>query len=328
MLVNDFIKFREKDWQRLQLLIDKRRGRSPLTADEVRELGTLYRAVTSDLALARRDYPGQRVTQFLNQLLTRTHSYIYQQDVSDLRSVVRYFTQTLPRTFRKTWVFTLVAFLLFIIPGIVSCRLTYVTPEAGDLFGLAAQREILAEKKIWTDIPVNQRPYTSAFIMTNNIRIAILVFGGGISFGLFGVYLLVVNGLLIGGAFGLAAHYGMGESLLQFVFGHGVIELSVIFIAGGAGLQLGWALLNPGPYSRIDALGLAARQAVVLVVAAVPLLIIAGTIEGFFSPSTETPLVAHIAVGVLSGVLLYTYLILAGRQADSENDLSAESNQG
>ena len=119
MTANDFIKLREKDWKRLQSLTDKRRGRGNLTASEIRELGGLYRAVTSDLALARRDYPGQRVTVFLNQLLTRTHSYIYQEDVSDLRPVVRFFTHDLPRTFRQTAIFTLVAFLLFIIPAVV-----------------------------------------------------------------------------------------------------------------------------------------------------------------------------------------------------------------
>src|SRR5215470_14077199 len=100
-----------------------------MKADEIRELGTLYRAVTSDLALARRDYPGQRVTVFLNQLLTSTHSYIYQEDVSDLRPVARYFTHDLPSTFRQTAIFTLVAFLLFMVPAIVGYRLAYVNPD-------------------------------------------------------------------------------------------------------------------------------------------------------------------------------------------------------
>ncbi len=313
MSVNDFIKLREKDWARLQVLIDKHKGREALSVAEVRELGALYRAVTSDLALARRDYQGQKVSLFLNQLLTRAHSYIYQQDVSDWRQIPRYFTQTFPRTFRQTWVFTFIAFLLFAVPALVGYRLAYINPDIAEPLDLVFIRETLADSETWTDIPVEQRPYTAAFIMSNNIRVAILAFGGGITFGLFTLYMLITNGLVIGAVLGLAAHYGMGQTLVEFIIGHGVIELSVIFIAGGAGLQLGWALFNPGPYNRRDALGLAARRAVYLMIAAVPLLVVAGLIEGFISPS-DASFAVSMAVGVVSGVILYSYLILVGRE--------------
>ncbi len=313
MIVNDFIRLREKDWKRLETLINAHKGRGTLSADEVRELGMLYRAVTSDLALARRDYSGQRVTIFLNQLLTRTHNFIYQQDVSDFHKIIHYFTHTLPHTFRQTAWFTLAAFLLFIIPALVGYRLAYTNPDIADPLGLSAERRTLADQDTWTNIPVNQRPYASSLIMSNNIRVSILAFGGGMAFGLFSVYLLAMNGLSVGAVLGLAAHYGMGQSLLGFMFGHGVIELSVIFIAGGAGLQLGWALLLPGRYSRRDALTLTARRAVTLIIAAIPLLIIAGTIEGFFSPS-NAPFPTHVLVGVITGIVLYSYLLLAGRE--------------
>lgn len=305
---NDFIKLREKDWQRLDTLLKKR---IRLSADEVRELGTLYRAVTSDLALARRDYATQRVTLFLNQLLTRAHSFIYKEDVSDLKQFVRIFTHTIPQTYRKTGMFTLVAFLLFVIPAVVAFQLASANPDVAEPLGLAEQRQILAENETWTDIPEDERPFASAFIMSNNIRVSILAFGGGAVFGLFAIYVLAANGLLIGGVLGLAAHYGMGDALLGFVIGHGVIELSVIFMAGGAGLQLGWALLNPGPYSRRDALGVAARRAAVLIVAAIPFLISAGLIEGFISP-TDAPFSLKAAVGFISGALMYAYLLLVG----------------
>ncbi len=311
--VNDFIKLREKDWERLQQLIRKRRGRETLSASEVQELGMLYRAVTSDLALARRDYKGQKVAQFLNQLLTRTHNFIYQEDVNNWRSLPRYFTRTLPRTFRQTWLFTLTAFLLFAIPAVVGYRLAFTNPDVAEPLDLVYIRETLINQQTWTDIPLEERPYTSAFIMSNNIRVAILAFGGGVLFGLFSVYMLVSNGLVIGAVMGLAAHYGMGATLLEFVIGHGVLELSMIFIAGGAGLQLGWALLNPGPYNRRDSLGLAARRAIVLILGVIPVLVVAGLIEGFISPSDAT-LAESSAVGVTTGVLLYGYLLFVGRK--------------
>ncbi len=313
MPINDFIRLREKDWKRLQSLIGRRKTLAPLSADEVRELGKLYRAITSDLALARRDYPNQPVTVFLNQLLTRTHTYIYQPDVRDFKQLTHYFTHTLPNTFRQTSAFTLAAFLLFIIPAIAGYRLAWANPDIAEPLGLSEQRQTLADHDTWTDIPIEDRPYASAFIMSNNIRVAILAFGGGMAFGLFSVYILVTNGLIVGAVIGLAAHYDMGQTLVGFIVAHGVIELSVIFIAGGAGLQLGWALLNPGPYTRRDALGLAARRAVTLVLGGIPLLIIAGTIEGFLSPSNAS-FGARVAVGLASGLILYIYLCFTGRQ--------------
>ncbi|MBI1279405.1 MAG: stage II sporulation protein M [Anaerolineaceae bacterium] len=318
--VNDFIKLRETDWKRLEALVNSRRGRKPLTTSQVHELGTLYRAVVSDLALARRDFPDQRVTIFLNQLLTRAHAYIYQQESSDFKEFISTFTYRIPKLFRETWQYMFAAFLLFLIPAIAGYRLAYINPDIAEPLGLGDQRQILANHETWTDIPSDVRPVASTFIMTNNIRVALLCFAGGIAFGLFSVYVLATNGLVIGAVLGLAAHYGMGSSLFGFVVGHGVIELSVIMMAGGAGLQLGWALLNPGLYTRRDALAQAARRAVMLAVVAVPLLIVAGTIEGFFSP-TDAPLAVHVAVGLVSGGCMYAYLLLAGRATTPENQL-------
>jgi len=316
MTLNDFIKLREKDWERLAQLLNRHKGRDRLSAAEVREIGALYRAVTSDLALARRDYSaaasGKRVMTYLNQLLTRAHSFIYQDDVNDYGRSVRYFTQVIPQTFRQTALFTFAAFLLFIIPALVGFRLASTNPQVAAPLGLEDQRATLEDQSTWTDIPVRARPYASGFIMTNNIRVALLAFGGGVTFGLFTVWILVMNGLSIGAVLGLAAYYGQADVLLDFIFAHGVVELSVIFMAGGAGLQLGWALLNPGAYTQRDALTIAARRAAALVVISVPLLIGAGLIEGFLSPSSVS-FSTKVAVGLGYGALMYAYLTLVGR---------------
>jgi uncharacterized membrane protein SpoIIM required for sporulation len=308
MNASEFVKGREADWQRLEALINRRQALGPA---EVRELGRLYRAVISDLALARRDFPGQRVTLFLNQLLTRAHGTIYRRDTSDLGQLAHYFTRQIPQTFRQTARFTLAATLLLFLPAVIGYYAAFARPQSADMFGLAEQRAILSEQQTWTDVPVEERPYASTFIMSNNIRVAILAFGGGITFGAFTVYVLVTNGLILGAVMGLAAHYGMGEALWTFVIGHGVIELSIIIISGGAGLQLAWVLLNPGPYTRRDALTLAARRAVALAILAVPALVCAGLIEGFISPAPG-PLLLHAAVGLGSGALLFAYLCFAG----------------
>ncbi len=213
---------------------------------------------------------------------------------------------------------------MFIIPAIIAFVGVNRDPMLADSIGLGDERRILSEGRTWTNIPVGQRPYASAFIMQNNIRISILAFGGGMLFGLFTVYVLTTNGMMIGATLGLAAHYGMGSSLIQFISGHGVIELSVIFISGGAGLHLGWALFNPGRFSRRDSVVLAARRSLPLVVSALPLLVIAGLIEGFFSPS-NAPFWTHIAVGAVSGLILYSYLLLVGwKMPESTQPLAAQ----
>ncbi len=323
MTINDFIRLRQKDWERLEYLIKRHKSPARLTAAEIRELGVLYRAVTSDLAQARRDYPQQKVIVFLNQLLTQVHSAIYQQDTSNFRDLLRFFSHTIPRTFRAMGLFTLVAFAMFVIPAVIGGVVAYQNPDVATPLGLDHIRETLANHQIWTDIPIEERPYTSAFIMGNNIRVALLTFGGGVLMGVFSFYLLTYNGLHIGAVFGLAAHYGFGQELLDFVFAHGVIELSIIFMSGGAGLRIGWGLVNPGLRSRRDALGIAARQAVPIAVFAIPALIVAGAIEGFVSPTTH-PFILKVLVGVGSGALMYGYLLLVGRGQSEANDLPSK----
>src|SRR5437660_712233 len=105
---------------------------------------------------------------------------------------------------------------------------------------------------------------------------------------------------------------GFGNDLISFVVGHGVIELSCIFIAGGAGLLIGTALLMPGDLSRGDALKSRGMEAVRLVVGCVPLLVVAGIIEGFISPQPISAFI-KIGIGVITGIALYSYLLLAGR---------------
>lgn len=316
MNAEQFYRSRQADWQQLTALLDKSQQMNRLTPAEVKRMGLLYRSVTSDLALAQREYPRHQVTTFLNQLVARGHATIYQGEPLAVRRLKHYFLVGLPTTFREALPFIVTAALLLIVPALIAGFLTNWQPDASTWLlpaNVQELRPLIEDQELWTNIPVEERPYTSAFLMTNNIQVSFMAFGGGITAGLFSLYILVFNGLLLGGITGLTAHYDVGFELWTFVIGHGVIELSAIFIAGGSGLMLGWAILQPGLLRRGDALMLAGRKAVKLIIACVPILIVAGLIEGFISPNENIPWPVKWSVGIVTGLLLYSYLLLAGR---------------
>ncbi len=317
MLVDDWVRSRRADWGRLTALLDRVQAGKlrALSEAELAELGELYRQVTSDLAVARRDYARHQVLAYLNQLVARAHGVVYRGEPLELRRVWRFFAQGFPRLYRQTAPYTLVATLLFVLPALVGFFVTWSEPDAAYTLLPAGSQSIIQkveEGEMWTNVPSEERSVFSSFVMRNNVQVAFLAFAGGVLAGLLTIYVLLFNGLLIGTVAGLCQAYGLSLPLWSFVTPHGVIELSVIFLAGGSGLMLGRALVSPGLLRRRDALVAAARRAVRLVFGCVPLLVVAGAIEGFVSPSALPPW-SKFAVGGLTGVLLYGYLLLAGR---------------
>jgi uncharacterized membrane protein SpoIIM required for sporulation len=317
MLAEDFIAAKRPSWERLTKLLDRaQNGLAELSADELTELGRLYRQATSDLAVARRDFPRHRVSEYLNGLAGRAHGIVYRGRSARGRELLAFVTSTFPRTFRDTWRFTLAAFLMFILPAVAAFVVSYLDTSNALLLFPGIQdviTDIKTGREWWKEINTDGRAASASFIMTNNIGVAFRAFVGGIFFGLFTFYVLAFNGAFLGSVAGIAQAFGFAGNLWGFVAAHGVIELSVIFFSGGAGLQIGWAILHPGLLTRRAALVVATRRAALLLAGCVPLLVIAGLIEGFVSPS-DLPLTAKLAVSLLSGVLLYGYLLLAGRK--------------
>jgi uncharacterized membrane protein SpoIIM required for sporulation len=316
---------RQAAWRRLEaLLATAERDMRSLSPADVTELGRLYRATTSDLALAQRDFPGHRVTLFLNQLVARAHAVVYRSEPAAARRLWQFVTRTYPRLFRRLAPFIAAAALLFFGPALVAGLLLSAQPDAARSVlpaGVHSVIPMVERGQLWIDLPPAERPFSATFIMTNNIQVSILAFAGGVLAGLPTAYVLLSNGLILGGLLGLTTAYGLGAELVSFVIGHGVIELSVICFAGGAGLRLGWAVLRPGLRRRQDALALAGRESVALLAGCVPLLLLAGIIEGFISPAESLPGLVKAAVGVLTGAILYAYLLLAGHGTPTRADV-------
>ncbi len=198
------------------------------------------------------------------------------------------------------------------VPALIAFFVVLANPDAA--YGIASPDLIdkVHHHELWTNIPPEQRVEAAGLIMTNNIYVVFVAFGFGVVFGLPVIYVMITNGISLGGLFGLTQAYGLAGGLFEFVIAHGVLELSIVIAIGGGGLMMGWALVSPGNRRRADALSLATRRAFTLVLGLAPLLVVAGTIEGNISPS-DAPFTAKLLIGLSTGALLYSYLLLAGR---------------
>jgi uncharacterized membrane protein SpoIIM required for sporulation len=182
---------------------------------------------------------------------------------------------------------------------------------------------VIEKHQMWQDSAQHFSAVAASEIATNNIRVSILSFVLGISFGFGTVFVLVTNGLSIGTLLGLCKTYGLENRLWSFVAAHGVLELTAVFISGGAGLVLGKALLFPGRYRRVDALRLVATDAACLFAGCIPLLLLAGSIEGFVSPRTDLSPNIKYWISLATACFLVFYLLLP-RKPSWSNDKNGQ----
>lgn len=317
-LSDRFINENKNDWQRLEDLLrvlDTTKLRQ-LSREEVRELGRLYRRTASDLAIARAETRDPRLINYLNSLVVRAHGRIYRAESRGANVIADFFWREFPRTFRRTWKFTTVSFSVCLIFGLIGFFGTKRDADFSEFAGVDPRFRNIVKAKIhwWESLNESNQEGASA-ILTNNIMVTFIAFAYGALLGVGTLYVLASNGLSIGAVLSLVYQEGYGNDLVTFMVGHGVIELSCIFIAGGAGLMLGYGMLIPGNLSRADSLKKYGLDAVKLILGCVPLLFIAGCIEGFISPAPIPPQIKY-GVALLTGILLYSYLLLAGREIE------------
>ncbi len=310
--VDDLILARRERWEALRGLLD-RAGSDPrrLEAAEIERLSYLYRLVVSDLALARRDFPNDQIVTYLNGLASRAYPLVYRAPVGSWRRLGRFFLVEFPARYRAAGWFVLAAFLLFALPALAGFFVVLENPPLAEQLLPPEMTRVVRDGRLWTDIPGILRPLAASMIATNNIQVSFLAFAGGILLGTLTVYVLIFNGLLLGSIFGYTHLYGLDGRLAMFVSPHGYLELTVIFIAGGAGLRLAWGIVHPGLLGRRDALVRAGQEAVLLLVGAIPILLVAGLVEGFVSPS-DLPDALKLVVGPVTWTGLHLFLLGPG----------------
>ncbi|ADO72723.1 stage II sporulation protein M [Stigmatella aurantiaca] len=309
-----FVARRRPDWDALRALLARLRA-GTLRLDELRTLDTLYRRTASDLAHAQTFYPATDAHRFLNQLCGQAYAAIYQPPRERWVAVRGFFWHEFPATLRAEGRFVATSGGLFILGLLLGALVVLLEPRGAELLVPAGVRSYVAQGRMWTDDLLSVAPpnAVSSSIATNNLTVIIFTFASGILLGLGTVFTLVNNGVQIGAITALCSREGLGGALLDFVAAHGPVELSIIVIAGGAGLMIGQALIDPGELPRGQALALRGKAAVKLVLGCAPFLAAIGAVEGFISPGSLFPTWLKAALGLTLGTLFWTYLLRAGK---------------
>ena len=325
MTLGTFVRKNRPHWQRLETMLGVIETRGPRKTDRpfLRELSALYRATTGDLAFAQTHYRGTTLLLFLHQLVARAHNQIYRPHRFSNHVAGHFFLHEIPQAVRDhlqavTW--SAIIFLMGIALGLSAVQFD---ERAASIILPSSMLNSIYSGQMWTGgiFSVVPAPVASTFLFTSNISVALLAFAGGLSFGLITTFILFQNGFMLGVAFKLCADYGLLGAMLEFIAAHGLLEISAIIISGAGGFVLANALLNPGSYSRSDALAQQGRSAVRMAVACVPALVTAGCIEAFISPS-HFPVWFKAAVGLTLGLSFWLYLLLTGKGGDAGSPAS------
>ena len=315
--MNRFLTDNKDNWQRLEDLLTMQQGRGlrGLSRLEVREFGELYRRAAADLAIARAETRDPKLINYLNSLVIRAHGKIYRAESGGVSLIGKFFSEELPRTFRRNWRYMAIAFVVFAGFGIFGFIATWINIDFTHFVALSGITDEIQSNHQWWLRLNDANQVGASNIMSNNILVTAKAFAMGAFLGIGAVYDLAFEGARLGSIF--AACYKInppfGNSLATFVVGHGVIELSCIFFCGGAGMMIGYAIVAPGDLTRPQALKKKGIEAARIVIGCACFLVVAGTIEGFLSPSDLSAAV-KIATGVGTGIAMYAYLFFAGTE--------------
>lgn len=309
ILSNQWIQKRRPHWDRLAALLAQsdQSGLGQLSRAEMQEMALLYRQVAADLSVLRQDDTARTYADYVNQLLARAHHIIYSRQKTSVTTLFRFLRDEYPAIFQQQISFVVVSLLVSVAWGVLGAVLTSARPQFMRHYVGPAMIATMERHEMWTNSVVSIAPMASSHIMTNNLSVSFVIFAGGIVFGLGTFFYLYVNGMMLG-VIGAACHqYGMSLALWSFVAPHGALELPSIIIAGGAGFRLGYAMLFPGALRWKDSVARGGIEATRLVSGIIPLLVIAGMLEGFFSPS-RAPVWLKFTVGGLLFSLLLVWL--------------------
>jgi uncharacterized membrane protein SpoIIM required for sporulation len=317
MDLDRYLAIHRPGWERLEQLSKggHRRARR-LTGPEIAELVRLYQETSTALSYVRTYYRDPSLVAYLTRVVSRAGSVIYGTRPRSWRVVADFFVVSFPaavyRARRFVWISAVFTFLPAILVGIWLAH----SPTAANALMPPALREAYLNHDFQSYYQANKASQFASTVYTNNVGVAILAFAGGIFFAVPTVAVLIENGANLGFAAGVFTHFHEAPKFWGLVTPHGLVELSSVVIAGGAGLQVGWSLISPGDRRRSTAIAEEGRRAIAMTLGLVFSLAIAGTIEGFVT-GQPWPTWLRVGIGVIAETLFVTYLIVLGRPANA-----------
>lgn len=294
-------------------------------------LATLYRRVCEHLALAQaRGYP-VHVTQRLESLTQRAHQLIYRRHDYGLARLARLVLVDVPQAVRAHRSYLLVSTLLFALPMVVAGWAAWRDP--GFILHLVDAQAVQGFDSMYGDSARSLGRNRDAeddwqmfgYYIMNNIGIGFRCFAAGLAAGVGSAFLLLYNGLHIGGIGGYLIGAGHAGNFLSFVVTHSAFELTGIVLSGAAGLRLGWAWMAPGRQTRTESLRTAARAAVVVMYGVFGMLLIAAAVEAFWSSARWIAPAVKYGVGAACWALVIAYLGWQGRPRNDDADVALPS---
>ncbi|MGQ0621902.1 MAG: stage II sporulation protein M [Panacagrimonas sp.] len=307
-----WIDARRGHWAALEDSERRLRARG-LTAAEAQALTEGYRHLAADLSTARTLLPGSTLAQHLASFYARLHLRLHQPWAPWRERLARLYLEELPAAalrMRPQLAAVGGLFLLFALAGLT---LVSLYPELASLVASEEMIDGAARGELWTDHVFGVVPASvaSVGIAANNISVSFMAWLLGSFYGLGTLYIIGLNGLMLGGTFAFVHQHGLAPRLFDFVAAHGFAELSIIVIAGAAGARIGQAFARPGRSNRADAFREAVADTGRIFALLAPALVVCGLVEGYLSPDPACPTVARVVIGLCLALLLW--LALLGR---------------
>lgn len=315
-------------WERLERLVGQLESKSTVkaTEDDLDEFVHLYRTACGDLAKVRSDSPGHNIEVYLNNLVARGHKLFRPGERASSGAVLQFFTTDFPREVRALGWYLVVASALFALPLLTAAVLVYLFPQTA--YSLSAPEQLDALVGAYAEGHAGGRAESldslmAGFYINHNVGIAFQCFATGIFFAIGSAFALLFNGVIIGAIGGFICASGYSTSFLSFVCGHGSFELTAIVLCGATGIRLGMIFVNPGRWSRLDALKVHGAAILKVVLGSAVMLTIAAFIEAFWSPSSAPAFIKY-TVALLLWTAVISYLAFAGRNAVSSEPNTSE----
>ena len=298
----------QQHWQSIEQALDK-----PSSVPNSVLLTENYMLLSQQLALSKHRLYDAALIERLNKLVMRLYRELYRYQTESRLNYYRFLVRGFPLTIYRHRVFIAVALLVFLLPGLIAGTWVYLDENAiysildGSSVRQVEQMYDPSAHKIGREREAETDIFMFGFYIQNNISIAFRCFAGGLLAGLGTLFVLFFNGLHIGSIAGHLTRLDYVETFYPFVVGHGAFELTAIVFSGAAGLKLGYSILNPGQFSRLNALRLAGRESIPMLYGIVLMLVIAAFIEAFWSSNARLPIAVKYAAGAICWALVLLY---------------------